>query len=119
MRLESGRGLGLWFGASDGSPATGVLLNYESQRVEFGPLIHDVNGASERFEPVEWRSHRLDHAVETPVRALVRRRFLEVYVGDRLVHGQILAGELDVDRLGIFAELASGACVRPRVWAMA
>jgi hypothetical protein len=118
LRLESGRGLGLWFG-SDASAATGVLLNYEAERVEFGPLIHDVNGASERFEPVEWRSHRLEVGVDTPVRALVRRRFLEVYVGDRLVHCQILAGELDVDRLGIFAELATGVCTRPRVWAMA
>ena len=87
--------------------------------MEFGPLIHDVNGASERFEPVEWRSQQLEAGVETPVRALVRRRFLEVYVGERLVHCQILAGELDGDELGVFAELANGAFIRPRVWAMA
>jgi len=53
------------------------------------------------------------------VRVLARRNFVEVYLDDRLTLAFVSTEELDVNRLGFYAELASGDFVLPRLWAMA
>lgn len=119
VRIQQGRGLGIWIGYHDESDSVAVLLNAEAGAVEFGRLAYCKDGASLVFEPKERILWPIGTGVSHALRVLARRNFVEVYLDDRLVHSFCSQKELDANRLGFYAELAGGDFLMPRLWAMA
>ncbi len=118
IRIIRGRGLGVWMGHIDDESSTVVVLNAETENLEIGSVSFQPNGASLVFEPRQYHRWPIARGVHHALRILARRSFLEVYLDDQLVHAYVTPHQLDPNRLGFYAELATGDFLRPRLWSM-
>src|ERR1019366_6947039 len=94
-----------------------IHFNAERQEIEFLHLIQalGLSLSVERIAAVPWPI-----TIGKPhlFRALVRREFIEVYIDDRYVHGQVIAEGFEPSRIGFFCELACGVFQQPTLWQM-
>ena len=117
VRLDSGRGLGVWIGTRKANDRFAVNLSVERGKVEF-LVVTPGHGPSPMLlgqQAVPWP---LAAGVSHRLRLLARREFIEVYIDDRYVQGHVVGEGFDVSRLGFFSELGNGVFGQPTVWGM-
>jgi hypothetical protein len=118
IRIDSGRGLGLWVGYRANESMFVVSLNAASQQLELGTITWIKDGSSLSFhleETVDWP---LATGVTYQARLLVRHSFAELYLDDQLAKSFACRNELALGTHGFFCDLADGAFTAPRRWLM-
>jgi hypothetical protein len=118
VRVDAGRGLGLWIGYRASASMFVVSLNAASQQIELGTLTWIKDGSSLNFHVEELVDWPLAEGVIYQVRLLVRHSFAELYLDDRLVKSFACREELAPARHGFYADLADGIFTAPRRWLM-
>lgn len=119
VRIDAGRGIGLWIGCRGTTAKTAVLLNASSQSVEIGKIAYHKDGASMTFDVMEARPLEMARGAARVVRLLYRRSFLDIYVDDSLVTSFTDRQVLDATEFGVYAELSDGRVDELTAWAMA
>src|SRR6185437_1386621 len=84
VRIDAGRGLGLWVRYAGRETMFAASLNAETQHVELGTLTWYKDGSSLKFDVEEQVSFPVTAGVTHQVRILLRYRYAELYVDDQL-----------------------------------
>jgi hypothetical protein len=118
VRIDAGRGLGLWAQYRDSPSMVVVSLNSDSQRLELGTIFPATDNSSLNFHVEELVDWPLAKGVPHHVRLLVRHSFLEVYIDERLAKSFVCRQRLEPSKAGFFSDLADGRFLKPRHWLM-
>ncbi len=117
IRIDAGRGLGIWLGTGREQDKLAVHLSVQRQQVELLNVrpSHGPSLALYRQQAIPWP---LASGVSHHVRLVVRREFLEIYLDERYVQSHVVGEGFDVTRLGFFNELGQGVFRQPTLWKM-
>jgi hypothetical protein len=85
VRIDAGRGLGLWVRYRANASMFVVSLNAASQQIELDTLTWIKDGSSLNFHLEELLDWPLAEGVAYRARMLIRHSFAELYLDDRLV----------------------------------
>jgi beta-fructofuranosidase len=118
VRIDAGRGLGLWVRHAGRETMFAACLNAETQQVEFGTLTWYKDGSSLKLDVEEQVGFGITAGVTHQVRLLLRYRYAELYIDDQLVRSFVCRAELDPAAAGFFSDVADGAFRAPRSWPM-
>jgi hypothetical protein len=118
VRIDAGRGLGLWVRYAGRETMFAASLNAETQQVELGTLTWYKDGSSLKFDVEEQVGFGVTAGVTHRVRLLLRDRYAELYIDDQLVRSFVCRAELDPAAAGFFSDVADGVFRNPRSWRM-
>jgi beta-fructofuranosidase len=118
VRVDSGRGLGLWVACRDSESMFVASLNAQTQQVELGTLTRFKNGSSLKLDAEELVSFPVTAGITHRVRLLVRYCYAELYIDDHLVKSFVCRAELEPSAVGFFSDVADGVFRDPRSWLM-
>jgi len=118
IRIDAGRGLGLWVRYRASASMFVVSLNVASQQIELGTLTWIKDGSSLNFHLEELLNWPLAEGVTYQARLLVRHSFAELYLDDRLVKSFACREELAPAVHGFYCDVADGIFAAPQRWLM-
>ena len=118
IRIDAGRGLGLWVRYRASASMFVVSLNVASQQIELGTLTWIKDGSSLNFHLEELLDWPLAEGVTYRARLLLRHSFAELYLDDRLVKSFACREELAPAAHGFYCDVADGCFTAPRRWLM-
>ncbi|HEY1617257.1 MAG TPA: hypothetical protein VGG25_06540 [Streptosporangiaceae bacterium] len=118
LRIDSGRGLGLWVGYRDSPSVFAALFNSQTRQLELGSAAWIKDGASLNLHVEMTADVPVTAGVTHRVRLLARHRFAELYLDDQLAASFACREDLDVTHTGFLADRASGEFTAPRRWVL-
>ena len=118
IRVESGRGAGLWVGYRSAQSMFVVSLNVSSRQVELGTVRWISDGSSLNLALEELVDFPLAAGITYQARLLVRHKFAELYLNDVLVKSFTCREELEPSVHGFYCDLADASFQAPRRWLM-
>jgi hypothetical protein len=118
VRVDAGRGLGLWVKYRVSESMFFLSLNSQSQQLELGSMSWLGDGSSLRLRVEEVVECQFTAGVTHQLRLLIRNAYAEAYLDDQLIKSFTCQAELDPATLGFFADLADGVFAAPHRWTM-